>query len=216
MDVTVTGATSGGYLSAYPAGTKVPMVSNLNFTSGAIVANRIMVPLSSAKLSIHNGSSSTVDIMLDINGIYTTSVTGALFTPKTTPARILDTRCAVSPAPAFCSTENLPSQNAAVGAVGPDSSITFDVGGIAGIPLSATAVVANLTAVAPVAGGYLTLYPAGEAQPLISDVNFHAGSIAIPNLVVAKLGSGGKVTIYNGSPGTVEVVLDVFGWYSTS
>ena len=215
-NLTVTNTASAGYLTAWPAGTGMPVVSNLNFTADTTVANRITVPLSSGKLSIYNGSSSTVDIMLDINGIYTTSVTGALFTPETTPARILDTRCAVSPAPAYCSTENLPSQNADIGAAGPDGSITFDVAGIAGIPLSATAVVANLTAVNPVAGGYLTLYPAGEAQPEISDVNFHAGSVATPNLVVTKLGSDGRITIYNGSPGIVEVVLDVFGWYGAS
>ena len=215
-NLTVVNTVSAGYLTAWPAGTGMPVVSNLNFAAGTTVANRITVLLSSGKLSIYNGSSSAVDIMLDINGIYITSTGGAMFTSKVVPARILDTRCAISPAPAFCSTEDLPSQNADIGAAGPDDSITFDVAGIAGVPLSATAVVANLTAVNPIAGGYLTLYPTGDTQPTISDVNFNAGSIATPNLVVAKIGSDGRLTIYNGSPATVEVVLDVFGWYGVS
>ncbi len=97
--------------------------------------------------------------------------------------------------------------------LGPNGSVTFHVASIAGIPLSASAFVSNLTAVSPVARGYLTLYPAGSAKPVISDMNFQPGVRAIPSLVVTKLGSNGELTIYNGSSGSVDVVLDVVGWY---
>ncbi|MHB8264214.1 MAG: hypothetical protein ACYDGY_10825 [Acidimicrobiales bacterium] len=51
---------------------------------------------------------------------------------------------------------------------------------------------------------------------MISDVNFQSGVHAIPNLVVTKLGSNGELTVYNGSSGSIDVVLDVVGWYRRS
>jgi hypothetical protein len=46
-------------------------------------------------------------------------------------------------------------------------------------------------------------------------VNFVAGQ-AVPNLVTAKLGTNGGISFYNGSPGTVHLILDGIGFYSTS
>ena len=36
----------------------------------------------------------------------------------------------------------------------------------------------------------------------------------MPNLVVVKLGAGGKVSMFN-SAGNTHVIYDVAGWYST-
>ena len=36
----------------------------------------------------------------------------------------------------------------------------------------------------------------------------------MPNLVVVKLGAGGKVAMFN-SAGSTHVIYDVAGWYST-
>ncbi|MGI8807372.1 MAG: hypothetical protein ACR2KK_05955 [Acidimicrobiales bacterium] len=81
-----------------------------------------------------------------------------------------------------------------------------------------TAVVLNVVAVDPLAGGFLTVWPEGEARPLASTLNF-AGAQSVPNLVVAKV-AGGKISIYNGStpiglPGSTHLVADVAGWYGT-
>jgi hypothetical protein len=46
-------------------------------------------------------------------------------------------------------------------------------------------------------------------------VNFGAGQ-AVANLVTAKLGTNGGITFYNGSPGTVHLILDGVGFYVTS
>jgi hypothetical protein len=35
----------------------------------------------------------------------------------------------------------------------------------------------------------------------------------VPNLVVARLGAGGKVSLYNGSAASVHLIADVAGWY---
>ena len=44
-------------------------------------------------------------------------------------------------------------------------------------------------------------------------MNFAPGQ-TVPNLVVATVGSDGKVDFYNGSAGSVQVVADVSGWFA--
>ena len=71
----------------------------------------------------------------------------------------------------------------------------------------------NVTATAPSASGHLTVYPDGASVPSTSNLNFSAGE-TVPNLVIATVGSDGKVDFYNGSGGTVQVLADVSGWFS--
>ena len=70
----------------------------------------------------------------------------------------------------------------------------------------------NITATEPTAGSYLTAFPTGTQPPLASNLNFGPGQ-TIPNLVVVKLGSGGKFSVYNAA-GSTHVIADVVGWYS--
>jgi len=74
------------------------------------------------------------------------------------------------------------------------------------------AVMLTLTATVPTPDTYLTVYPAGTALPLASNLNLAAGQ-TVPNLVMAKVGAGGKVSIYNSAAAT-QVIVDVAGWSS--
>ena len=74
------------------------------------------------------------------------------------------------------------------------------------------AIILNVTATNPTQAGYLTVYPAGQPQPLASNLNFVPGQ-TVPNRVIVGLGTGGQVTITNG-PGTVDVVVDLTGSFS--
>jgi hypothetical protein len=73
----------------------------------------------------------------------------------------------------------------------------------------------NVTATNEQEGGYLTIYPAGSARPTSSNVNF-AAHRSTPGLTVARPGANGAVTVFNGSGGSVDVVLDVFGFDAPS
>jgi len=55
------------------------------------------------------------------------------------------------------------------------------------------------------------LSPAGETQPTASNLNWPAGDTR-PNLVVAKVGAGGAVSLYN-HEGSAHVIADVVGWF---
>jgi len=49
-------------------------------------------------------------------------------------------------------------------------------------------------------------------MPLASYINWAAGA-TMPNLALVKLGADGKIIVYNGY-GTVDVIVDVVGWYN--
>ena len=83
--------------------------------------------------------------------------------------------------------------------------------GVGGVPATGvTAVVLNVTAVGASAGTYVTAWPTGEAQPLASNLNLPPGDTR-PNLVIVKVGPGGKVSFYNDA-GTVDLIADIAGW----
>jgi hypothetical protein len=74
-----------------------------------------------------------------------------------------------------------------------------------------SAVVLNVTGTDPTDGTYLTAWPAGQPEPTASNLNLGPGQTAA-NLVVAKVGANGRVSIYN-ARGHTDVVVDVAGWY---
>lgn len=96
---------------------------------------------------------------------------------------------------------------------GPASTLTVDVVGVAGlaIPTGATAVVGNLTAVAPTSATYLTVYPADVPRPGTSTLNTPAGG-SLSNQVTAKISAAGELKIYNHT-GSTHVILDIAGFF---
>jgi serine protease len=98
--------------------------------------------------------------------------------------------------------------------IGPNTSRNLAVGGAFGIgvPPQASAIVVNATVTRGTAPSFLTIYPEGTTKPSASNLNWVAGQ-TIPNLVTVKLGSFGRISIYN-SAGSVDVILDLAGFYS--
>ncbi len=152
LNVTVTRAHGGGYVSVYPTGGAPPRASTVNFARGRTVANQTIARVGTGgRVSLR--PSATTDLVADVAGYYPT---GGSFTPLT-PARLLDTRRSGGLSPTGGRT-NVP------------------VTGVAGIPGSGVAAVAlNVAAVNPSANGYLTVHPGGSARPTASNVNFQAG-----------------------------------------
>jgi hypothetical protein len=81
------------------------------------------------------------------------------------------------------------------------------------VPADAAGVILNVTVVpsenGPVwnPGGYLTVFPKGGAQPEVSQVTYGWNNIS--GEVTARLGDDGALTIFNGSPGSADVIVDV-------
>jgi hypothetical protein len=69
----------------------------------------------------------------------------------------------------------------------------------------------NVTSTGATATTFLTVFPAGQARPNASNLNVVPGR-DVPNLVVAKVGANGSVTVYN-NQGSTDIVFDVVGYY---
>ena len=69
LNVTVTGATASGYLSAYPAGYRRPGTSNVNFVPGPSTANLVVVPADQVRgVQFYNASAGSLQLVVDIEG----------------------------------------------------------------------------------------------------------------------------------------------------
>jgi hypothetical protein len=76
-----------------------------------------------------------------------------------------------------------------------------------------TAVSLNITAVAPVANGYITAYRCDIARPQTSNINYVAGR-TIANFSVAETDDQGNICIYNSA--AMNIVVDVSGTFQSS
>jgi hypothetical protein len=85
------------------------------------------------------------------------------------------------------------------------------LGGVAGIPADADAVVVNATVTNTTSSSFLSVWPKGQPRPLASSINWNPGW-SIPNAVTVKLGAGGAISVYNNA-GRADVVLDVVGYF---
>ena len=207
-NVTVTNTTAGGYLTVYPAGQSPPVASNLNWSAHETVANLVTVGLSSqGAITVYNAHG-TADVIVDVEGYFASAPAGeGLYDPLSNPARICDTR-ANNPSK-LAGTALSQCEGAAPATPG---TLTVAVAGLGGLPQSGVAAaVLNVTAVAPTTGGYLTVYPASTTRPLASNVNYRPGD-AVPNRVVVRLGTQGKVAIF-ASSGDPQILVDVTGYY---
>jgi hypothetical protein len=105
------------------------------------------------------------------------------------------------------------------------------VTGLAGIPTSGvSAVLLNVTADQVPEPGYLSVFPKPQAccggmsiyddqatlltgEPQTSNLNVTGGQ-TVPNMVLARVGAGGKIRFYNYA-GDVHLIVDVAGWFGT-
>jgi hypothetical protein len=118
------------------------------------------------------------------------------------PARLLESRSGPG-------NVTVDGQSQGIGRRPAESVYELPVTGRVGVPADATAVMLNVTAIAPDAPGYLTVFPCGAARPQASNVNYMAGDV-IPNAVLARIGTGGKVCIYTSA--RTDLIVDINGY----
>jgi ribosomal protein S11 len=205
LNVTATGTSAskyGGYVTAYPCGTR-PNASNLNFVSSQTVPNAVIVPVS-ATGTVCFYVYGQADLIADVNGWFA----GGSGFNSLTPTRVFDTRSGSGGVPV-----------AKVGALdGSGKELKVQVAGTNGVPSgrSAAAVMMNVTVDATTAsayGGYVTVYPCGTAPPNSSNINFVSGR-TIANSVVTPLSATGEVCFY--VYGQAHVLADITGWLAAT
>ncbi|MCU1387427.1 MAG: hypothetical protein JWL72_765 [Ilumatobacteraceae bacterium] len=128
------------------------------------------------------------------------------------PIRIYDTR-----APGINTAPGAITTSIAGGTGGTADVMVLGLGGVPADASSVLAVAVSITVVNPSRQGYLQVSPTGSAAGTSSVLNYEAGQ-NVPNLSVLTVGTGGKITVklVTTAPGTADVLVDVFGWFSTS
>ncbi|NNN21455.1 MAG: hypothetical protein HKL80_05565 [Acidimicrobiales bacterium] len=210
LNVTVANTTASSYLTVYPAGSTMPLVSNLNWSAGDTIANQVIVPLSSTgDINIYNFKGNA-DVIVDVSGWFSNSTAtgtpGGLFMPYS-PERICDTR--INYSPNQCNdygTQDL--------AITPGNTLNVQVVGAGQIyGFSLISVVANVTATNTSAAGFLSQYPIGTTDPGTSCLNWSPGQ-TIPNSITASINRGTIEGISFQSPvSSTDLVVDISGVY---
>ena len=198
LNVTVTQPTAAGFLTLYPSGSAPPLASNLNFVPGQDVPNLVVVKVGAdGRVGIYN-SAGTSHVIFDVAGWFSDNDAGTVgrYRPLV-PARIADSR----------------NGTGAAVRLGPNASMELQVAGAGGVPATgADAAVLNVVATQTTAPGFVSVHPTGSPRPGVSNLNFEPGD-TVANRAIVKLGTGGKVTIYNLAGGT-DIVVDVGGWFT--
>jgi hypothetical protein len=183
-----------GYLSTWPAGQSQPLVSTLNDPTATVVANAAIVPVG-ANGGINTYSSDATHLVVDANGYFATPTTGTFATAQrlytVDPCRIFDTRLTSGAKPL-------------------NGAKTIPIVGNCNIPSGATAVVMNATVVPIDPLGYLSLWPSGTAQPLVSTLNANDKAVT-SNMAIVPLANG-AVDAFTTSAS--HLILDVTGYFA--
>jgi len=178
-----------GYLTVWPKGESQPWVSTLNNSTGTDVANAAIVPAGNeGEISVY--PSNNTNLVVDINGYFAAAGQGGLSLYAVAPCRVLDTRTGNG---AF-------SGELPVGVVG----------SVCTPPSQAQAYVFNATVVPMVGLGYLTLWPNGEGQPLVSTLN--AIDTAITSNMAIVPTNNGQIDAYASNP--TQLILDISSYFA--
>ena len=191
------------YMTVWPTGETRPTVSTLNDIPGQIIANAaIVVAGTSGEVSVY--PTNDTDLVIDINGYFAAAGMGGLSLYGVTPCRVIDTRTA---------------GGAFNGLLSPPVDVVDP--GCAASSL-AQAYVFNASVVPVGALGYLTLWPDGSNQPLVSTLNALDASISsnmaiVPtglthHKYVAAVTSNGSVDAY--ASGLTQLILDISSYFA--
>jgi len=186
------------FLTLWPAGQAQPFVSTLNSSGGAAVANAAIVQAGTDG-AVSAYATNPTDIILDIDGYFDSSGSpnSSSFYPAS-PCRVADTRGPTGPFGG-------PSMFA-------DQARDFPIlSGPCGISAGVTAYSLNVTAVPTGYLGFLTAWPTGQAQPLVSTLDSWTGKV-VANAAIVPAGANGSVSVFVTNP--ADVILDANGYFA--
>jgi len=198
LNATVVPMATLSYLSIWPAGQSQPAVSTLNSTDGRIVANAAIVP-AGMNGAISLFVSDATNVILDINGYFAPALTqsGQSFY-SVTPCRIADTR---NPPGSF---------GGSFMSGGSTRSFAIPMSPC-NVPNTAQAYSLNMTAVPRARQlGYLTTWPTGQTQPLVSTLNSTDGGV-VANAAIVPAGTGGAISVF--VTDDTDVIIDINGYF---
>lgn len=150
-------------------------------------------------------ATSATDLVIDVQGYYTSGNPAAGGYVPVSESRLVDTRNGTG----------LPATPLAQG-----STTTVQVGGLAGVPSDASAVMLNFLVVNQTNSGSAIPYPADQPKPmqkLAFDPSDSDSTTSAVGLSATSPSGAIKINLeMNGSGGTLDLVIDVLGYFTAS
>ncbi len=189
LNVTALPHSTLNYLTVWAAGQHQPTVSLLNAPTGTNTANAAVVRAGIGG-RVATFPTDDIDLLIDVNGYFAAADVGGLSLYGQTPCRVLDTR----------------------GSGGAFSGmIAVNVtGSSCDVPSTAQAFVLNATALPQVPLGYLTLWPDGQQQPVVSTLNASDG-VTASNMAIVPT-SNGSIDAY--ASNLANLILDISSYFA--
>jgi YVTN family beta-propeller protein len=179
-----------GYLTVWPSNQTQPVVSTLNNPTATVVANAAIVPAApDGDIDVY--AFNTTDLIIDIDGYFAGPTQTGLSMYPVAPCRVLDTR-----------------QNN--GSPFMDELTVNVVGSVCAPPSAAQAYIFNATVVPPGSMPFLTLWPDGQDQPVVSTLNAYDGFIT-SNMAIVPTTNG---SIDAWAQGLTYLILDISGYFA--
>ena len=201
LNVTVVPEGPLGFLTAWPTGQLQPFVSTMNSYDGTVIANAAIVPAGSGGSASFYASNNT-NFVVDINGYFAPPGPGGLNFYTVTPCRIVDTRKSAGtfggPALGANATRSFPLSQ------GPQGPC-----GLPGYP-SAQAYSLSMTALPQGVLGFLSAWPTGGAQPVVSTLNAWKGQ-GVANAAIVPSGTSGSIDVY--VTNATDLLIDTAGYF---
>jgi hypothetical protein len=198
MNATVVPKVKVGFLTMFPCGQALPLASTLNSIDGRIKAGAAIVP-AGTNGGVCAYSTDDTDLVIDIDGYFVpaTDASALAFFPLT-PCRLVDTR---RPAGAL-------GGPALVGS----ATRTFPIlSSSCNVPAAAQAYSLNFASVPQGNLGFLTTWPAGQTQPLVSTLNAPTGAVTA-NAAIVPAGTNGDVSVFVTNDS--NLVIDINGYFA--
>jgi Pro-kumamolisin, activation domain/Subtilase family len=195
-----------GYLTVCPTPSNpsqnCPLVSTLNANEGKVTANAAIVPAGTGG-SIRTFPKNDTDLIIDINGYFAAPGPGGLSLYPVTPCRVLDTRPPSGSGP-FQFELNPPVDvlNSPCGAASNSQAYVF-----------------NATVVPQGGLGYLTLWPDGQNQAVVSTLNAYDGVVS-SNMAIVPAGQQGIVEAWanplhtNDPTDLTNLIVDISSYFA--
>jgi len=183
LNLTSSNSRRSGFVSAYPCGGSLPVVSNLNVRPAQTVASAAIVPIGvGGKVCVFQSTDSHV--IVDVNGSFGPS-SGFI---ALTPGRAIDTRLT---APTVTNTP-----------------VVVHLDDVVGAPTGAFNAVVNLTVIGGTSSANVWLYACSDGAPFFPSRAINPGRVQ--NLtMVAETDANGDVCIKTSK--SVHVIVDLFG-----
>ena len=202
LNVTVAPMGHLSYLTIWPTGQGQPVVSTLNSNDGRVKANAAIVPAGTPSGAVSVYVTNSTHVIIDIDGYFQAPGQNTYAFYPLPPCRLIDTR----------------NPNGHLGGPYLHERVERDFPVLESSCLTGInqpqAYSLNFTVTPHVHGqhlGYLTVWPAGQEQPVVSTLNNPTGT-AVANAAIVPAGTNGAIATY--AYNDTELIVDINGYFA--